>query len=153
MIAPRENKLRFLLMGLQPSEDEILQQYARKTDCEMVFTKDELDLWNHARNGQFDLFILSQTDDIPDPSYLIWLLKGLANHSKVILVLSQVTAEIEERLDRFHASYALERPIRPEQLEQAIDTVLHSREEKENGVWNFVSRIFPHRKHVKVLNG
>ena len=152
MIAPREDVLHILSMGILQQEREILQQYATETGSELVLAKDDLDLWNHARNGQFDLCILGQTEEIPDPSYLIWLLKGLANHSKVILVLSTMTSDIEERLERFHASFSLTRPFTGAQLIKAIDQVLNTREERRDGLWASISRFLPSRRHVKVLN-
>ncbi|RJP19059.1 MAG: hypothetical protein C4527_28025 [Candidatus Omnitrophota bacterium] len=150
MIAPRESVLHILSIGLQPQEREMLQNFAKESGDDLIFAKNDLDLWNHARNGNFDLCVLAQTEEIPDPSYLIWLLKGLANHSKVVLIFTTLTPELEERLQRFHASRALERPIDSQQLTRAIKNVLNTREEKSDWFWSSISRLFHSRRRAKV---
>ncbi len=148
MIAPRtnENLLHILSFGLLSQEKNVLDKIAKESGFQLTYAKDDLELWNHARSGHYDLCILGQAEEIPDPSYLIWLLKGLSTHSKMILIYSELTPEINERLKRFHASYVIERPIDPHRFMVTVESALNSGEIRKDGLWSSLSCLFSSRK-------
>ena len=147
MIAPRINEqtLRFISLGLDPKEQELLKHLSSEIPCELQIAQDDLDLWSHARYGSFDVCILGQSEEIPDPSYLVWLLKGIAGESQIILIYSTLNKEEAERLERFDAAFVLKRPVKPDQLTHTIDSALNGKGVRKVGFWSKLSGLLAHR--------
>ncbi|MEW6234925.1 MAG: hypothetical protein AB1656_06020 [Candidatus Omnitrophota bacterium] len=152
MIAPRDNEhtLRLLSLGLSSQEKTLVESVAARIGGALHCAKDDMDLWGFARTGRFDLCILAQNEEIHDPSYLIWLLKGLASHSRIILIYSSIAQEEANRLKRYDAPHVLVRPVDAAHLAQAIDAAMNAREEKREGFWARLIRLPGSRKSSKV---
>jgi len=143
MIAPRqeEQALQVISIGLQSEEQTGLAEIISDLGGELRTALDDLELWSHARYGRFDLCVLGQSKEITDPSYLIWLLKGIANQSRIILIYSTLAPEEAERLKRYHAIYVLQRPIDPDRLAHTIETALNRSSESGLGFWSRISNL------------
>ncbi len=150
MIAPNESKqLRILSFGLEPQEDHWLQRYAQAIHGTLEKAEDDMDLWGKAQKGDFEVCVLGQCSEVPDPSYLIWLLKGVANHSRIIMIYSQVPEDEARRLQRLHASHILQRPVEAKSFAKAIEAAVHRGGEKKESIWSTLGHLFS-RKSQKV---
>jgi len=152
MIAPRDNDhpLSILVIGLLPDEEKFLQNLVRQAGGELKKAHDDLDVWNQARSKKFDVFVLGQCEQIEIPSYLIWLLKGIANQSNIILLYSTITQDEKKRLDHSNSVHILQRPIDTNSLLNEVEEIYSGRAEKHDNFWNMLSRFNPLRKREKV---
>ncbi len=152
MIAPNDknNALRILAIGLLPEEEKFLQNLVRQNGGELKQAHDDLDVWNKARSEPFDVFVLGQCEQIDTPSYLIWLLKGIANQSNIILIYSKITAEEQKRLNHSNSVHVLQRPIDVQTLMAEVEDIYSGRAERQDHFWSLLARFNPLKKKVKV---
>jgi len=111
MIAPNDGSraLYILTIGLLPEEEEYFQNLVLKKGGEFKKAHDELDVWNQARRANFDVFVVGQCEHIEIPSYLVWLLKGIASQANIIVIYSNITAEERKRLENTECVHVLQR--------------------------------------------
>lgn len=150
MIAPKENehRIRIVTLGLNQKELALIDGLLKRVKGQLITASDDMDLWGLVRTGEFDLCVLGQGGEIEDPSYLIWLLRGLANHSRIILIYSNISSEEANRLDRFHASYVLQRPVDSAELIHTLESALNGRHERsQRGFWQRVASLVPMLRH------
>jgi DNA-binding NtrC family response regulator len=154
MIAPKNNakSKSILMLGLQKQELELISKITAQLNINAETVQNDMDLWNHAQKNTHDLYILGQTDQIPDPSYLIWLLKGLSHNSKFILTYSNMNDDEKHRLDRYHAFSIFKRPIVANRLYDAIWSALNESTVQKSDFWSIVSGLNPRNwfnKHIQ----
>lgn len=153
MIAPREQNqnLRFVSLGLSQQEQQILEQAATQIGGVTVHANTDMELWNQARVSQFDLYIIGQSQDTPNPSYLIWLLKGIANHDRIILIYTSRHQEETERLKRYDAMYVLDRPIDPHRLSRMLESAIDRADHPPRiGLFSRLSNLFGRKRFTEV---
>ncbi len=142
MIAPNDNttKKRILALGLQAGEAELVNQIADNLGVIADIAQNDLDLWDHAQSCHYDLYILGQSEEIPNPTYLIWLLKGVAVRCKFILIYSTPPENVEHRDEIYKIS---NRPVVGKQLLDAVWSALKETHIGENRFGSILSRLNP----------
>lgn len=141
--------VRFIALGLQSQEIECLQKIAHETGGIVHVARNDLDLSSQAHLYHFDLVVIAQSEEIPDPSYGLWLLKGVATRCGVILIYSTLPQEEQKRISRLRNAYILGRPVDPQQLAKTVDAALHESGETRESFWSVLTQWWPLRwKHA-----
>ncbi len=141
--------VRIMTIGLQPSEIKNLQKIAHEAGGIVHIARNDLDLSSQAHLYQFDLYVFGQCEEIPNPSYCMWLLKGVATHCGVILIYSSLPKEEQKRIGRFHATHVLGRPVDPHLLAKTVDSALNDTGENRESLWSALTHWLPLRwKHA-----
>ena len=152
MIAPKEVEtgMNVLSIGLQPEEQALVSTLCQEFGGKLHMAKDEIDMNHLARETAVDLCILAQSEAVSDPSYLVWLLRGITSNYHIILIYSSLSEEETERLDRFEATMVLMRPLDREHLKETIANIFSGKTEKRERFWHSLARYLPFHRHVKV---
>ncbi len=144
MIAPREPEgyARILALGLNESERSLLQQFLTEIGGELTAVETDLDMWSLARSSHYDLCIAGQCESVPNPSYLIWLLKGITQQSRIVLVVSETSGCEIQQLDASHIAGIFQRPIAPVKFIQTIESALVRNETPSPGWFSSITNLF-----------
>ncbi len=148
MIAPRDFGFHVFSLGLLPQEKSVLEKITSQLGLHLEAAKDELDLCRLTQNETSSICVIGQSDKIPEPSYITWLLKGIISSSKIMLIYNSITDEETQKLNRFDISNAMIRPIDPHRLARMIENVMTVHEEKREGFLTALTRFMPFRRHT-----
>lgn len=148
--APQSKRpLRILCIGLEPEEYKVIARLTVDHDATLEIATSEMELTDRARSCAFDLYLLGQTEYMPDTDYLIWLLRDYAEHGRFVLVYSELPPDREHNLEKFHAYSVLHRPISPQELRRTlVDAVTghhetsHRLVEELEHFWHAVGKLF-----------
>ncbi len=141
--------VRIMTIGLQPAEIESLQKIAHDAGGIVHIARNDLDLSSQAHLYHFDLYVFGQSEEIQNPSYCMWLLKGVATHCGAILIYTTLPKEEQKRIGRFHATHVLGRPVDPRLLAKTVDAALHDSGESKESLWSVLIHWLPLRwKHA-----
>ena len=119
-----KHKLRILCIGLEPEEYRVIASVSLKHKAVLEIATSELELTERARECDFDLYVLGQTDYMPDTNYLIWLLKDYAEHSRFVLIYSELPPDRVQSLEEFKAYSIIHRPVSNAQLQETFDDTI-----------------------------
>lgn len=147
MIAPREYAFRVISIGLQHEEQRDVASIAAQLGGKYEDAIDEMDLCRLAQDGASPICIIGQSDKISEPSYLVWLLKGIIDSSKAILIYSSMNKEEAAKLDRHEVTNVLSRPVDSNQLGRMLESAIETREGHKESFLSSLSRLNPFRKH------
>ena len=147
MKTPHEDEpaLRILSIGLLSEELTLLKRIVSNQNGTIITASDDLDLWNHARYKNYDLCILGQSDTVSSPSYILWLLKGIFQYSRILSIYSSITQEEMNRLKRYNVPAALHRPISVETMAQAVESILDGSTERREKRRSILAHFIPTR--------
>lgn len=146
MIAPREKAYQVLSLGLQPQEQSVLEKICAHGNGEWNAVNDEMDLYRIAQTGTTVICVIGQSDTVPEPSYIAWLLREIVSPSRIVLLYSSLSEEEAKKVERYKVSNVLNRPLDPRHLARAIDAAFQVREERKESLFSSLSRLNPFRR-------
>jgi hypothetical protein len=149
MIAPREYDFRVLSIGLQHQEQRAVAAICSQIGGKYEDSIDEMDLYRLAQSGNAPVCIIGQSEKNPEPSYLVWLLKGIIHPYKTILIYNSFSEEESKKLDRFGAENVLTRPLDPDRLARMMESASIAFEARGESAHFSLSRLNPFRRHTK----
>lgn len=150
MIAPREYEFRVLSIGLQHQEQRAVAALCNQLGGKYEDSIDEMDLYRMAQTGIAPVCIIGQSEKNQEPTYLVWLLKGIINPNKTILIYTSFNEEESKKLERFGAENVLIRPIDPQRLARMIESASIVNEMRGEHARFSLSRLNPFRKRSAV---
>ncbi len=146
MNAPCADTYRILTLGLNDQEKTNIEKIASSFGGVATNVETEMDLLQHAETTRFDICMVGQSDNVPEPSYIIWLLKGITKQSRMIVLYSSMTSEEEKKVLRYEVTNILQRPIKSGEVTKTIESILTHNHDSV-GLWEAISNfIFPRRK-------
>lgn len=109
--------------------------------------KDEMELLQHVQMNAHSICIIGQSKETPEPTYIVWLLKGMIHSSNIILVYSMLDEVEEKKLHRYGATNILTRPMDPHRLARMVESAFTAPEERTEGLMTAIIRLLPFHKH------
>ena len=147
MTAPREDYFRIITIGMQTKEKAYIDKIASSSGGSVMHTDNEIGLLKLAHNTNFDVCFIGQSDNTPELSYIIWLLKGLIKQSKMIVLFSSLSKEEEEKILRHDVSRVFKRPANPGGISKTIESIL-SHDHESVSIWETITNRLFFRKHA-----
>lgn len=113
MIALQKSTQRILALGLNGVENHSINEIVSNDGGEFYAVDTDLDLWDAARTEHFDLCILGQSEELPFPTFRIWLMRGLQPDMRVIVLYDEISSLETNPLVDCQQVEMIQRPIDP----------------------------------------
>lgn len=113
MIALQKNTQRILACGLNDAESHSINDIVINDGGEFYTVDSDFDLWNAARTEHFDFCILGQSEELPFPTFRIWLLRGLQPDIRIVVLYDEIGSLETGPLENCQQVQILQRPIDP----------------------------------------
>ncbi|MBN2326034.1 MAG: hypothetical protein JXR73_02695 [Candidatus Omnitrophica bacterium] len=123
MIAFDRDTLRVLTMGLNDEEIDDLRELIISKEGEIYTVKNDMDLWSEARNTQFHACILGQSEELPHPTFRIWLLRGLQPNVRIIVLYDEIGSIETDPLENSEQVELIQRPADPNDLKTLFKSI------------------------------
>ncbi len=137
---------RILTLGLNDQEKTNIEKIASSLGGVVTNVDTEMELLKYAETNHFDICMVGQSDNVPEPSYIIWLLKGITKQSRMIVLYSSLSSEEEKKVLRYEVSNILQRPVKSGEVTKAIESILTHNHDSISLWETILSFIFPSRK-------
>jgi len=117
--------LRILATGLSNEEIKQVENFCANNHGKMSFADSSLDLWSRAEAEACDLCLIGQSSEHQSLSDILWLLKGIAKPSRLILIASNLSLRERKQLRQYQIHHILIRPFHTSLLIETIEKVLN----------------------------
>ncbi len=116
--------VRILAMGLTQGEKRFMEKHYAEGSWEIIYSNNDLEMWDHADHEKYDLCLIGQTEDSQDLNYATWLLKDIVKPSQIVVIADQCAKQERKQLRKHRIRFILNRPLNPNSLSGAIENAL-----------------------------
>ncbi len=115
--------LRLAYTGLSEQETLILDSILSGQDITLHKAKSDIRFWKMVSEEPFDLYLIAQNETIKNPGHLVWLLQDKISPSKLITLHTKIDEEESQRLQQYHVSHSIMRPLEQPSVLSIIEDI------------------------------
>jgi hypothetical protein len=122
--ADTPNVLKLLAIGLHEKESAFLQRAAEQSGGEYFYAENDMEFLTQARFGIYTVLLMGEKKNVSDPTYLVWLLKGIVRPSCIVLLYSSLADADRKKMKRYGVQAIHLRPFHPQAILQSCQQAL-----------------------------